>query len=154
MAIIIVPKEQADLEYKVNRLTYGYGVEKSFHDEAREIMSSLDDDAAANLATLYDEWQADMDVTVGQRLQYGGKLFKVIQAHHTQEDWTPDKVPALFVEVAKPGEIPVWKQPTGAHDAYNKGDKVHYPTATDPIYECDTDANVYAPGVYGWHLAN
>lgn len=154
MAIIIVPKEQADLEYKANRLTYGYGVEKAFHDEAREIMSSLDDDAAANLATLYDEWQPDIDVTAGQRLQYGGKLYKVIQAHHTQEDWTPDKVPALFVEVAKPGEIPVWKQPTGAHDAYNKGDRVHYPTAADPVYECDTNANVYAPDVYGWHLVS
>ena len=151
MAIIIVPKAQADLEYRANRLTYGYSVEKAFHEEAREIISNVDDDTAANLAMLYDEWQPDMDVTAGQRLQHGGKLYKVVQSHHTQEDWTPDKVPALFVEVAKPGEIPVWKQPTGAHDAYGKGDKVHYPTATDPIYESDIDANVYAPGVYGWH---
>ena len=54
----------------------------------------------------------------------------------------------------KEGEIPVWVQPTGAHDAYNKGDKVHYPSATDPVYESLIDANVYSPEAYpqGWQL--
>ena len=32
------------------------------------------------------------------------------------------------------------------------GDKVHYPTAEDPVYQSDMDYNVYAPDVYGWHL--
>ena len=66
--------------------------------------------------------------------------------------WEPDRTPALFTEVAKPGEIPVWKQPTGAQDAYMKGNKVHFPEKTDPVYESTVDDNVWAPNVYGWEL--
>ena len=63
-------------------------------------------------------------------------------------------MPALFTNVAEPGTIPVWVQPTGAQDAYNTGDKVHYPTADDPVYVSTCDANVWAPDVYGWELDN
>ena len=48
------------------------------------------------------------------------------------------------------GEIPVWKQPTGAQDAYMTGDKVYYPTKNDAIYISTVDNNVWAPDVYGW----
>lgn len=50
----------------------------------------------------------------------------------------------------KPGEIPVWKQPTGAQDAYMIGDKVHFPDADGPVYISTVDNNVWQPGVYGW----
>ncbi|MGB4092094.1 MAG: hypothetical protein WBK46_09180, partial [Ruminococcus flavefaciens] len=59
---------------------------------------------------------------------------------------TPDKtLGVLWQEVVSTSEIPVWKQPTGAHDAYKKGDKVHFPTINDPVYESLIDANVWAP---------
>lgn len=48
----------------------------------------------------------------------------------------------------------MWKQPTGAQDAYNKGDKVHYPTADDPVYESTVDANVWSPDTYGWEVVS
>ena len=50
--------------------------------------------------------------------------------------------------------IPVWKQPTGAGDAYNIGDKVHFPTITDPVYKSLINANTWSPVVYpaGWAL--
>ena len=62
--------------------------------------------------------------------------------------------PALFTEVAKPGEIPVWKQPTGAQDAYNKGDKVWYPDVNTTVYESVIDSNVWSPNDYpqGWKV--
>ena len=61
-------------------------------------------------------------------------------------------VPALWTEVAAPGEIPVWRQPTGAQDAYNIGDRVWYPDKDGTVYESLIDANVYAPDAYpqGW----
>lgn len=69
-----------------------------------------------------------------------------------------DDSPALFTgkgtERLKPGEIPVWRQPTGAQDAYQTGDKVHYPAAGDPVYVSTCDNNVWAPGVYGWELVS
>ncbi len=54
--------------------------------------------------------------------------------------------------MAKPGEIPVWKQPTGAQDAYNKGDRVWYPAKFTAVYVSLIDANVYSPEAYpaGW----
>ena len=112
---------------------------------------SLDDTDALEAVELFPAWAPGVEYTVDQRIRYGDKLYRVVQAHTSQADWTPDKTPALFTEVAKPGEIPVWKQPTGAHDAYRIGAKVHYPGKADPIYENDVDYNVYAPDVQGWH---
>ena len=116
--------------------------------------ASLPDADAIEAAELFPAWAIGVAYSVGERVQYDGKLYKVVQAHTSQVDWTPPTVPALFTEVAKPGEIPVWKQPTGAQDAYNKGDKVHYPTADDPVYESLIDANVWSPNDYpqGWKV--
>lgn len=110
----------------------------------------LTDEEAIEAPALFPAWAAGVSYAAAERVAFDGKLYKVVQAHTSHADWTPDKTPALFVEVAKPGEIPVWKQPAGAHDAYAKGDKVHYPTAGDPVYVSTMDANVYAPDVYGW----
>ena len=112
--------------------------------------TSLPDEDALEAVELFPVWQTDTAYTVGIRVRYGDKLYRCEQAHTSQADWTPDKTPALWTEVAKPGEIPVWKQPTGAQDAYMTGDKVHYPTKDDAVYESTMDYNTYAPDVYGW----
>ena len=114
--------------------------------------ASLTDDDAVQAPALFPAWAVGKTYTVGERVAYGGKLYKVLQAHTSQADWTPDTAVPLYVEVAKPGEIPVWKQPSGAQDAYNTGDKVHYPDAEGPVYISTIDANVWAPGVYGWEV--
>lgn len=112
--------------------------------------AALPDDIAIDCVLIFPAWENGGVYAVGDRVQYNGKLYRCVQVHTAQADWTPDMTPALWTEVAKPGEIPVWKQPTGAQDAYSKGDKVHYPTADDPVYESTVDANVWAPDVYGW----
>ena len=118
------------------------------------LLPILTDEQAEAVTSMYPEWAADTDYSVGVRVQYGGKLYRCVQAHTSQESWEPPATPALWVRTAKQGEIPVWVQPTGAHDAYNKGDKVHYPSATDHVYESLIDANVYSPEAYpqGWQL--
>ena len=113
---------------------------------------SLPDEIALETPELFPGWENDTDYAFGYRVRYEGVLYRCEQAHHSQESWTPDITPALWTEVAEPGEIPVWKQPTGAQDAYNKGDKVHYPGKDDPVYESTVDDNVWAPDVYGWEL--
>lgn len=35
-------------------------------------------------------------LAVGEKLKYGGKLYKVIQAHTAQADWLPSETPALY----------------------------------------------------------
>jgi hypothetical protein len=111
---------------------------------------SLIDDDAVDAVELYPLWAVGVVYEVNMRIRYGKKLYRVVQMHTSQADWTPDVTPALFTEVVKDGEIPVWKQPTGAHDAYAKGDKVHYPDKEGSVYVSEIDANVYEPTVYGW----
>lgn len=96
------------------------------------------------------EWIPNEWVELGWKRVYGGKTYEVIQAHQTLETWTPDVTPSLWKE--KVADIPVFVQPTGAHDAYRLGAKVHFPTITDPIYESLIDYNTYSPAVYpaGW----
>ena len=114
--------------------------------------ASLSDEDALDGVELYDRWEPDTDYQQGKRINYGDKLYRCVQAHTAQAGWEPDKTPALWTEVAKTGEIPVWRQPTGAQDAYNKGDKVHYPDKDGPVYVSTIDNNVWSPDAYpaGW----
>lgn len=114
--------------------------------------ASLSDEDALEAVELFPSWMADTGYAADQRVRYGGKLYRCVQAHTSQAGWEPDKTPALWTEVAKPGEIPVWRQPTGAQDAYSKGDRVHYPDADGPVYESTIDGNVWSPEAYpaGW----
>ena len=114
--------------------------------------ASLPDEDALEAVELFPLWEAGIDYAVDQRIRYEDKLYRCVQAHTSQTGWEPPAVPALWTEVAKPGEIPVWKQPTGAQDAYMTGDKVHYPTAEDAVYVSTVDNNVWEPGVYGWEV--
>ena len=114
--------------------------------------ASLPDEDALEAVELFPAWQTGTSYAVGVRIRYDGKLYRCEQTHTSQADWTPDKTPALWTEVAKPGEIPVWRQPSGAQDAYMTGDKVHYPDENGPVYESTMDYNVYAPDVFGWRL--
>ena len=116
--------------------------------------ASLPDEDALNAVELFPAWTVGTDYAAAVRVRYGEKLFRCEQAHTSQADWTPDITPAMWTEVAEPGTIPVWRQPTGVQDAYAKGDKVHYPTADDPVYESLIDANIYSPEAYpaGWQV--
>ena len=99
-------------------------------------------------------WIPNEQVQLGWKRWYNDKQYECIQAHMTLEGWTPDVTPALWQEVEVIPEIPVWVQPTGAHDAYQIGDRVHFPTINDPVYESLINANVWSPSEYpqGWAL--
>lgn len=114
--------------------------------------ASLSDEDAVDGIELFPVWAAGIDYDADIRVRYEDKLYRCVQTHTSQSGWEPPVTSALWTEVAKPGEIPVWRQPTGAQDAYMIGDKVHYPEATDPVYASDVDNNVWAPNVYGWSL--
>jgi len=108
----------------------------------------LSDEDALAVAALFPTWHSKIgeQVTVGERLWYDERLWKVIQAHTAQENWTPDAAVSLYVEVSIE-EWPEWRQPLGAQDAYAMGDKVSH---NGQHWVSTMDANVYEPGVYGW----
>lgn len=110
--------------------------------------STMTDATALTAVELFPAWETDKAYVANDRVRYDGVLYKCIQAHTSQSDWMPSATPALWKTVSV-DEYPEWVQPTGAHDAYNKGDKVSY---NGKHYVCTADANAYAPDVYGWQL--
>lgn len=64
-----------------------------------EAAASLSDSEAAEAVELFPAWVVGIAVAEGERYSYGGRLYKCVAAHTTQEDWTPDKTPALWVVV-------------------------------------------------------
>lgn len=114
-----------------------------------QLAVTLDDETALTGVELFPTWATGKSYIIGDRVQYMGTLYKCVQAHTAQTDWTPDETPALWVTVSI-DEYPEWVQPTGAHDAYNTGDKVSY---NGKHYISTIDANTYAPDVYGWEEA-
>lgn len=109
---------------------------------------SLNDEDALQAVELFPQWESGHDYIVDERLQYNKVLYRVVQAHTSQDDWAPDVTPALFVVVSL-DEWPEFVQPTGAHDAYKKGDKI---TFEGKHYISLIDGNVYSPSAYpaGW----
>ena len=116
------------------------------------IAATLDDKTALTGVELFPMWAIGRAYATGDRVQHGGTLYKVLQAHTSQADWTPDATPALFAKVLIPDEtiIPEWEQPDSTNP-YSKGDKVAHNGKT---WISDIDNNVWEPGVYGWTEAN
>lgn len=124
----------------------------------QKFAATLPEEEAMEVATIYDAWQADKTYKAGTYLTYGTnavgdpQLYKVNQDHTSQLDWLPDQTPALYTAIGLDDSgYPVWSQPTGAHDAYNKGDVVN---RNGVLYESLIDGNVYAPDAYpaGWKV--
>jgi len=120
--------------------------------------ASLSDEQALEVATVFDAWAPDRTCKAGEFLTHGTnavgdpQLYKVVQDHTSQADWPPDLTASLYKAVGlDDAGHPVWSQPTGAHDAYNKGDVVNY---NGTLYESTVDGNVYAPDAYpaGWRV--
>lgn len=129
---------------------------EQFRKAVQMFAASLTDEQALEIATIYDAWCEGKAYAAGEFVTYGvnsvgdPQLYKVVQAHTSQADWLPDQNPALYVAIGLDEKgYPVWSQPTGAHDAYNKGDIVDYDGV---LYESLMDGNTYSPADYpmGW----
>lgn len=108
----------------------------------------IDDITASEHADLFEAWVTSKAYTVGKIVSHNGLLYRCVQAHTSQADWTPDLTPALWTRIADPTvEYPEWSQPLGAHDAYALGAKVSH---NGKKWVSDVANNVWEPGVYGW----
>lgn len=106
------------------------------------------DEQALKVADLYDLWSGEsVEYKIGKYLTYKGVLYKVLQDHTSQPDWTPDAAASLYAKVLidPSGKIKPWEQPD-ATNPYMKGDKV---THNEKIWESEADNNVWEPGATG-----
>lgn len=110
----------------------------------------------AQIMRLFPRWEIDKSYEIGEVVEYEGSLYKVLQPHTSQSDWTPDVAPSLFVDVTirqvgeETGEVPEWEQP-GSTNPYNIGDRVIFEGV---IYESTIDGNVWSPTDHpqGWRV--
>ena len=119
--------------------------------------ATLTDEQALEIASVYPRWEVGKAYSVGDIISYGEnslgdpQLYKVVQAHMSQEDWIPGQGTDSLYDAFGLDEsgYPIWSQPTGAHDAYNTGDIVNY---NGTMYKSLIDGNVWAPDAYpqGW----
>lgn len=119
---------------------------------------SLTDEQAMEVATVYPAYQVGKAYKTDEMFTYGlnevgdPQLYRVVQDHTSQEDWTPDNTPALYTAIGlTEAGYPVWSKPSGAHDAYNMGDIADY---NGTLYKSLIDGNVYSPDEYpaGWEV--
>ena len=118
--------------------------------------ANLDDDKAMEVADLYPTWKPMKAYAVDEVFKYGvntdneTQLYKVIQAHTSQESWTPDATPSLYKKIGFTDDgTGIWTQPLGSTDAYMKGDAVSHNGQT---WISEIDNNIWEPGVYGWKV--
>lgn len=139
-----VPQPQ-DEPYEYNVLE---AVKTMFADQVRD----MSDKQALDVAALFPTWHSliGQQVAAGERIWDDGKLWKVLQPHTVSAEWRPAEAVSLYVEVSI-AEWPEYRQPTGAHDAYNTGDKV---TFEGHHYICKLDGTTFSPAGYSaaWEL--
>lgn len=108
--------------------------------------TTLSNEDALTAVELFPMWVTDKAYAVGERIRYGETLYRCVQAHTSQESWTPDITPALWTPVSIE-EWPEWRQPLGSEDSYHLGDKVSH---NEKHWISDLEANIWEPGIYGW----
>ena len=122
---------------------------------------SLPDNVAYEFRALADEWfpgvtyygSDDASGMPQSRVRYLGKLYKCLQTHVSQSDWTLTDAPSLWAEIlpGQEGNEPEegyaeWVQPDSTN-GYDKGDKVLH---NGHLWESSFDgANVWEPGAVG-----
>ena len=113
---------------------------------------SLTDEDAPEAVNLFPNWTIGVVYKVDDRVRYEELLYKCLQAHTSQDAWTPTAAPSLWAKVLIPdeNEIPEWEQPDSTN-AYQIGDKVMF---EGHIYESVIPNNIWSPSAYpaGWQL--
>ena len=119
--------------------------------------ATLTEEQALEIATVYPVWEANHAYQVGDIISYGTnsagdpQLYKVVQAHTSQDNWRPGAGTESLYDAFGLDEsgYPIWAQPSGAHDAYSAGDIVNY---NGTLYQSTINGNVWSPDVYpaGW----
>lgn len=109
---------------------------------------NLPEEQALRVKALYDSWSGDgVAYKTGKYLTYKDILYKVLQNHTSQADWTPETASSLYAKVLTDpsGSVLPWEQPQSTNP-YKKGDRVTHKGKT---WESLVDSNVWEPGAVG-----
>ena len=62
---------------------------------------TVDDNTALRMSEFYPEWAAGVDYATGYKVQYGGNLWRCVQAHTSQAGWEPENAASLWTEICE-----------------------------------------------------
>ena len=100
----------------------------------------VDDNTALRMVGFYPEWKTNTTYSVGFKVQRNGNLWRVVQAHTSQEGWQPENTPSLWEQVNEThtGELtdPI---PYNGNMALENGK--HY-IQDDDIYLCNRNTEI------------
>lgn len=65
----------------------------------RAMRDTADDNTALSARGLYPQWTEGITAEVGSRYRHEDTLYKCVQAHITQSDWTPDVSKSLWTVI-------------------------------------------------------
>ena len=121
---------------------------QAFVESIVKLRESATDEQELESIPIYPAWQENKSYTSGERVRYNEVLYKVLQNHTSQADWTPDVAVSLFAKVLieDPDIISEWVQPDSTNP-YQTGDKVTHNWTT---WVSTVDNNIWEPSVYGW----
>lgn len=110
-------------------------------------IDEIPDEEAGDIPSIFDKWAVGIAYKKGDRVAYMDRVYKCLQDHTSQTDWTPDVATSLWADVLNPDPsvIPDWEQP-GSTNPYMKGDKVRH---VEKIWVSEVDNNVWEPGAAG-----
>ena len=110
----------------------------------------LTDEQALEAAAIYPAWDGEPAYEKDDRVRYGERLYRCLQAHQAQTDWTPTAAVSLWAKVltSETGEALPWEQPESTNP-YMEGDRVTHGGKT---WVSTVDNNVWEPGVDGWEV--
>ena len=133
-------------EVAINNLGINVEDAAEFRSTIDAIIVTLSDEQAISSSVLFPVWQAETTYTVGERVRYNNKLYKVLQDHDSQMGWEPLYAPSLFAALLIDEEnntILAWVQPDSTN-GYKKGDKVIH---NELFWVSSMDNNVWEPGL-------
>ena len=62
-------------------------------------VQSLNDETALQAVSLHPAWAAGVEYAAGMKVQHNGKLWRVLQAHTSQEGWQPKNAASLWEQI-------------------------------------------------------
>lgn len=118
------------------------------HNQIMSLLASLTDAQRLDVPNLHSRWHPWLPYEAGDIVNHNGILYRCLQAHTSEDAWSPPQAPSLWAKllISDPAAVPEWEQPESTNP-YMAGDKV---THNGKTWVSDIDNNVWEPGVYGW----
>lgn len=134
------------MEFTAKQMQEMYQIKRAIQMTAANLPPAL----AREVAMIYPAYQVGKTYAAGDYFTDGTDnngdplLYSVVQAHTSSAEWPPASTQSLYTPVSlDDAGYPIWTPPSGAHDAYNKGDVTSW---KGRVWRSLIDGNTTEPG--------